>query len=277
MKNFLKVGEFAELCQTTKDTMLHYARLHLLPPRHTMANGYRVYAQEQFWDYSLISLLKATGARLDAIRDCVENATPEGSIDFIRSRISGLCEEQEEIRRRIQVLNAVVALSEEALHCRYDTLIPETVPDRDFRYHPVEDKDFVNSDKYIQEYSARLNQERGKGKYRYPPLGFIIPLASVRRREYRAGYLFSDSAGQGGTKVRQAGGPCVSFFHHGDSTSHRHAFRAMLSAMREQRLEPAGDLCAYDLMNYSLGIKGDDYILKYTVRIQPPEAARDED
>lgn len=51
----------------------------------------------------------------------------------------------------------------------------------------------------------------------------------------------------------------------------------MLAAMREQRLEPAGDLCAYDLMNYSLGIKGDDYILKYTVRIQPPDAARGED
>ncbi len=57
MKKFLKVGEFARICQTTRDTLLHYARKGLLQPRYTAENGYRFYALEQFWEFSLISLL----------------------------------------------------------------------------------------------------------------------------------------------------------------------------------------------------------------------------
>ena len=50
MKNekFLKTGEFARLCHTTKETLFHYDREGILKPRHVSGNGYRRYGLEQF-------------------------------------------------------------------------------------------------------------------------------------------------------------------------------------------------------------------------------------
>ena len=53
-KKLLKVGEFARLCHTTKETLLHYDRKGLLQPRYISENGYRFYSMEQFFDFDMI-------------------------------------------------------------------------------------------------------------------------------------------------------------------------------------------------------------------------------
>ena len=60
-EKFLKTGEFARLCHTTKETLFHYDREGILKPRHVSGNGYRRYGLEQFFDFDMISLLKETG------------------------------------------------------------------------------------------------------------------------------------------------------------------------------------------------------------------------
>lgn len=40
MDSFLKCGEFAALCGTTKNTLIHYDRLGLLSPAYVTESGY---------------------------------------------------------------------------------------------------------------------------------------------------------------------------------------------------------------------------------------------
>ena len=47
-KKYLKINEFAKLCHTTKDTLLHYDQKDLLKPEYTAENKYRYYSIEQF-------------------------------------------------------------------------------------------------------------------------------------------------------------------------------------------------------------------------------------
>ena len=59
-ETFLKTGEFARLCHTTKETLFHYDREGILRPRYVSENGYRRYGVEQYFDFDLITLLKET-------------------------------------------------------------------------------------------------------------------------------------------------------------------------------------------------------------------------
>lgn len=88
MKNekFLKTGEFARLCHTTKETLFHYDREGILKPRHVSGNGYRRYDLEQFFDFDMISLLKETGSTLGEIRACREMRDPSAYLRLLRER-----------------------------------------------------------------------------------------------------------------------------------------------------------------------------------------------
>lgn len=160
MKKYLKVGEFAEICNSTRDTLLHYARLKILNPKYTGENGYRFYARERFWEYSLITFLKATGASLDEIRECLENGETGDLATFIKSRISALHAEQKDLARRIRLLCELIGITEEALHTRPNTFIVARERKRTFACYPVRDCDFMIHDKYMEEYSSRLGKFR---------------------------------------------------------------------------------------------------------------------
>ena len=59
---FLNVGEFARICHTTRETLLHYDRKGLLKPAYVAENGYRRYSMKQYFDFDLICLLKEGGS-----------------------------------------------------------------------------------------------------------------------------------------------------------------------------------------------------------------------
>ena len=87
MKKFLKVGEFARICGTTKETLLHYDRKGLLKPKYIAGNGYRGYGIEQYFDFDLISLLKEGGASLDEIKKYRNNETNSGYLNLLKEQV----------------------------------------------------------------------------------------------------------------------------------------------------------------------------------------------
>lgn len=89
-ERLLKSGEFAELCGTTKETILHFARMGVLLPYRTERNRYRVYRPEQLYDYEFIMLLQKTGATLDDIRQLREQMDAPSVINHIEGGIEQL-------------------------------------------------------------------------------------------------------------------------------------------------------------------------------------------
>ena len=54
-KSLFTTGKFAELCETTKETLRHYKNIGLLKPEVKEQNGYQYYSQSQLYDYYLIT------------------------------------------------------------------------------------------------------------------------------------------------------------------------------------------------------------------------------
>jgi len=67
-------GEFAALCNTSKETLRHYRQIGLLKPEQTSENGYYKYSDLQVNDFYLIDVLKSSGCSLEKIREIF--ATP---------------------------------------------------------------------------------------------------------------------------------------------------------------------------------------------------------
>lgn len=267
MKKHFKVGEFAELCHASKDTLLHYARMNLLPPKFTGANGYRFYGLEQFWDYRLIALLKATNGTLEEIRTCVDEGNPQNFLDFIKGRISGLHEEQATINYKIRLLTEIVKISEETLNSPFDKIFMMDVHLRQFQCQPVDDGNFIVEDKYLNEYSTRLKNIYADNCPFSLPFGFIIPKCNATRHKYLASSFFYMNNENNKMSLTMRSGRYMVLFHYGNSASHKKSFENLVDYIECNNLRMASNIFAFDLMNYIICAKDDNYILKYMVQI----------
>lgn len=71
MKKLLSIGQFAQLCRTTKDTLIHYDNIDLLPPRYCSAKNHRYYSPSQYCNFFIIQLLRDLGISLNEIKKIV--------------------------------------------------------------------------------------------------------------------------------------------------------------------------------------------------------------
>ena len=188
---FLNVGEFARICHTTKEMLLHYDRKGLLKPAYVAENGYRRYSMKQYFDFDLICLLKEGGSTLEEIRNCRACCGKEGFLPLFRERIAALMKEQERIEHRLSMLKKLTAMSEEALAADTDKLFFEERPAEDILIYPVDSDKITDRESSVECYSACLLNSMADGNAIDPPLGVIIPEEDARQGRFRICHIFT--------------------------------------------------------------------------------------
>lgn len=119
MDTFLKTGDFAKLCRTTKETLRHYANIGLLAPSMQTENGYNYYSFTQFADFALISALQSTGLSLGEIREYLSNPSAASLNKLLEERIESITVQIEEMQRKQQVLEGALDQAQR-LHSWFD-------------------------------------------------------------------------------------------------------------------------------------------------------------
>jgi len=82
------ISEFAKYSRTTRDTLLHYDRIGLLPPTSRGENNYRFYSGEQLITIYIIRALQQLGMPLEEIRDIIKRGAPENSNELFEQQIA---------------------------------------------------------------------------------------------------------------------------------------------------------------------------------------------
>lgn len=77
MERYITTGEFAQLCGTTKHTLIHYDQMGVLTPAQVGANGYRYYAPAQIEVFHVIETLRELDMPLSDIRAYLDRRSPE--------------------------------------------------------------------------------------------------------------------------------------------------------------------------------------------------------
>ncbi|MFT4302383.1 MAG: MerR family transcriptional regulator [Desulfovibrio sp.] len=267
-KKLLKVGEFARLCHTTKETLLHYDRKGLLQPRYIAENGYRFYSAEQFFDFDMISLLKETGSSLDEIRENQDNCSTLEYINFIKKRVEMLYAEHRKIIHRMHMLTDLATIAEQALTVEFDRIFFEERDTESIRYYPVNSEKMLTREDSVECYSSCLMYDLDHGNTIYPPIGMIIPKEYAESREFKITHLFSKASGGNDMTVKEIKkGRYACLLHKGDMQSHKAALQRMVISIVDQKNTIDSDIYVYDQMNCVLMDKNGSYTAKYEMKI----------
>ena len=93
-------GKFAQVCQTTKDTLRHYDEIGLLKPASINENGYRVYSASQIIDFLTIASLQEAGCSLEEIRNFQRQHDPAMTLRLFNSKKAEIEAKAREIERK---------------------------------------------------------------------------------------------------------------------------------------------------------------------------------
>jgi DNA-binding transcriptional MerR regulator len=97
---YFSIGEFAQLCNTTRDTLYHYERRGLLLPSINEQNGYRFYTCRDYYTYMFIAHLTRIGFSLSDIRTYLSEHNLENYLTAVRMSEKRYYEELERLQLR---------------------------------------------------------------------------------------------------------------------------------------------------------------------------------
>ena len=268
-ETFLKTGEFARLCHTTKETLFHYDREDILRPRYVSENGYRRYGVEQYFDFDLITLLKETGSSLGEIKSYRDACDPHAYLRLLRERVTVLRRERARLVRREAMLEKLVTLTEEALEAEYDVLFFEEREPERILVTPTDPEKMRSCGGTVECYATCLAHDMERGDDASPPLGMVIPEENARNADFRLCHFFTRAEAEDSGDIREIpGGRYAVLFHRGEFSSQAMAFGAMVAKLKKDGIQLQGDTYIYDLMSYFLTDSAVEYAAKHIVRVK---------
>lgn len=119
---FLSTGDFAKICNVTKQTLFHYDEIGLLQPHHKSDNGYRYYSYQQLEMMYVIDSLKEIGMSLNEIKQFIGMTTPELMIETFKEKSLLLSEKIASLLRIQKVIEKKIAITEQALRLDFSQI-----------------------------------------------------------------------------------------------------------------------------------------------------------
>ncbi len=126
----MRSGEFARLCGTTKNTLIHYDDIGLLHPAEKGANRYRNYSMADFARFSVIRAMTQAGFSLAQVRAMLDAPDPERLAALADENADALKQRMAELRRSERLLAEIghqAAVAQEACLQPAVRFLPERV------------------------------------------------------------------------------------------------------------------------------------------------------
>ncbi len=161
-QRFLKTGEFAAFCNTTKDTLFHYDDIGLLKPVKTADNGYRYYSLNQIYMFDLITTLKELGLSLEEIKKYMDKRDTDVFMQLLKEQDKRLRQKIEQLSRRRSLLKNTLQMMNEFIDVPEDEIRIEKVPEE---YFIISDEPENNTEKELFAVISRLWDYCNKHNY----------------------------------------------------------------------------------------------------------------
>lgn len=267
MKNYLTTGQFAKLCNTTKETLFHYSDIGLLQPIYIAENGYRYYSPKQFYDFTLIRILKNAKMSLEDIRAYFSDYNNREFISMIEEKQKELVQEKANIDYSLQLM--------ESLKASIRTGITEKIQQPKLVYMEPE---YISIIKIDEEQNRTDNVEALKEHLNFTQrynLHYEFPLGSgIIREDFLAGkfiYKFYFSKLKDHKNVgnvhQKSGGVYATILHGGSPETIFGTYKILLRFIKDNKLEIKGNIYEYDLINKMNSRSMSDYVTQISIRV----------
>lgn len=268
-RKLFKTGEFAKLCNTTKDTLFHYDDIGLLKPVLIAENGYRYYSINQIYFFDLIAVLKEVGLNLEEIKRYIGNRDTNNFLAMLKSKDKLLRAEMEKLLRRRRLLNNTIKITEEAFYVDENVIELEDVPEE---YFIISDKPVNNSDKAVAEVLGKHLEYCTKYNY-YDNFstGEIIGEENIANNSFFTTY-FCSRIGSRAVKskylhIKPAGKYAVKYVR----SSYEGLigeYRTFVEEVQQMGLNITGKIYEDDITNYMSESDASEYLMRIEVMVK---------
>ena len=270
---YLTTGEFAKLCKVNKQTLFYYDQIGLLSPVLKNEKGYRYYSIRQIELYFVIDLLKDLGMSLNDIQQYMQNKSPESFLSLMYQKKIEIVKKRQEIEMKEKIIEAKIALMEEASHLNFHQVILEQLPEATLylsrNIENITDEEFVE---VVSDFINELNVSHLDTGY---PIGVITKREQVLKEEFtNYSYLYIEQPNpkEGYPYFKSVKGDFLSGYHIGDDKTIHKTYKRLFSEMDRLNLA-LGDYVfeeyIYDtvVMNHK-----EHYVTKIMIQVYPIES-----
>lgn len=267
-QTYLKTGEFAKLCNTTKDTLFHYDDIGLLKPAKVAQNGYRYYSVNQAYLYDMITLLKEVGMNLSEIKNYMDNRNTNTFLVMLKEKDKKIHEEIERLKRLRNLLKNTINLTQSAFDVEIDKI---EFMDKDEEYFIVTPSEKKFTEKSM--YEAIFNHVNYCTKYNFSytfMMGEIISLNNVKNKEYRPTFYCTKIFRKVNNKqlhIKLAGKYAIKYIC-GSYKDLTEAYADFIDELTDKGYDVIGNIYQEDLLNYLSETDFNDYLMKMEVQVQ---------
>ena len=267
-------GDFASLCNTTRDTLYHYDEIGLLRPERVEPNGYRLYSLTQFKEFTLIDLLRKIGMPLAEIRELIYNRTSESVREQLQQKRRQIDEWIDVLRWEQRTIDYYVSSSRYAEVARYDEPWLERRPRMYIAVNPLPVREARTARSYMRAIQAHFTLCDRHPQIDRLPIGWICPQVCALSGDYLAYFSFSHMNAPLPEPFcrEQPEGMYAVLVHKGDDLEKQ--ARHMLDFLAEQRLTACGDVYVTKMVNF-LNIRGrEGYVREIAIPVCPDREAQ---
>ena len=100
----ITAGEFAKMCQTTRDTLRYYERQGILVPKKNPVNGYRYYSYAQISSYYFIRTFRGLDCSVGDIKEYLLGGEEIRFDEFVEQQYDKLLLMRQELDRKIRTI-----------------------------------------------------------------------------------------------------------------------------------------------------------------------------
>ena len=188
----ISAGEFAKLCQTTRDTLRYYEKMGILIPKKNEENGYRYYSHNQITTFYFINSYRTLDCPVKYLKNFIKNAHSEGFYKLVNTQYASLLRMKKEIDQKLNLISPVVDLINHVKNTPNGKVILETrskpikVFCTDIKSSPAYSSNDIFSD--ITNHIKICNESKTLNSF---PLGCVILADNFFNKDYAYSKMFS--------------------------------------------------------------------------------------
>ncbi len=269
----LSSGEFAQMCNVSRELLIHYDKIGLLKPKEVRGNGYRYYSLKQLYLFDVIRFFTDTGMSAKEIKEYLDNRTTDLFLGSIQTSI-------DRMERQRDLLDARIGMMKKM---RYITQRSLTFPKEKPRLSYWDELHFLTTDverertqrayaNAMSEHSDFCRNIAGMAAF---PLGRIIDIPDLRNvDEFYYTKIFTWISQpqknmpylKGRIQQKPRGNYAV-ILHQGGTSTVEKSYKKLISFVEEEGFRMLSPLYELDMNSYLMSDSSEDFLLHISVLV----------
>lgn len=263
-EKLLSIGEFSQLLNTTRATLVHYDSLGILKPAYVADNGYRYYRAEQAQTYLIIELFTTCGLGLKELKSYLDTLDESQGRMLVEKSLQLVNEQIRKLNQVKGLMEGKRALYELALdhedeqpffiHFDPQSYIRSTIRGMPASQQELQTDHSISICRYVMDH----------GEFPTYPFASRMSITEVEGGWELSGPSERDRSIE---VYEKPSGTYVCMIKRGINHSREEVVRALLEFAREKGYYPIGDLFIIDTVNWVITNNEDEYSTLYQIQI----------